>query len=66
MDRYRNTLTGAIIDTTCELSGENWEKVVTVEKEVKEVETTETEEVETTETVENEKPKGKGRGKKDK
>lgn len=27
MNRYRNIKTGAIVDSPCILSGENWEKV---------------------------------------
>lgn len=33
---YKNTKTGALIDTPCELSGENWETVKPKKKDSKE------------------------------
>lgn len=33
---YKNTKTGALIDTPCELSGENWEMVKPKKKDAKE------------------------------
>lgn len=45
MSRYRNTLTGAIIDSPCNISGGDWVKVTPDTKEP--------------ETTENKKSKGK-------